>query len=73
MLFVAPLQISDDRVQEWELPRSYQVGYRTIHPEYIPRHALPSQPSQTCYLPNTSTEWHRETTQRPQKQTKSNF
>ncbi|GIY28768.1 FERM domain-containing protein 8 [Caerostris darwini] len=65
-----PLQISDDRVPEWELPRSYPVGYRTVHPEYIPRHLIPTQPSQACYLPNASTEWRRETNPRVQKQVK---
>ncbi|XP_054721237.1 FERM domain-containing protein 8-like [Uloborus diversus] len=65
-----PLQINDDRVPEWELPRAYPVGYRTIHPEYIPRHPLPSQPTQTCYLPNTPTEWRRESNPRPQKSIK---
>ncbi|KAG8179001.1 hypothetical protein JTE90_014004 [Oedothorax gibbosus] len=54
-----PLQINDDRgIPEWELPRSYPVGYRTVHPEYIPRHPIPSQ---TCYLPNTTpNEWQRD-------------
>ncbi|GFV88281.1 FERM domain-containing protein 8 [Trichonephila clavipes] len=67
-----PLQINDDRgVPEWELPRSYPVGYRTVHPEYIPRHLIPSQPSQACYLTsNTSSEWHRENNPRVQKPVK---
>lgn len=57
-----PLQINDDRISEWELPRSYPVGYRTVHPEYIPRHPLPSQPpTQACYLQSTPTEWRRDT------------
>lgn len=72
IIFAGPLQINDDRIPEWELPRSYPVGYRSVHPEYIPRHPLPSQPSQTCYLPNTPNDWNRDTSaQRSQKLVKS--
>ncbi|KFM62647.1 FERM domain-containing protein 8, partial [Stegodyphus mimosarum] len=65
-----PLQINEDHVSEWELPRSYPVGFRAVHPEYIPRPPIPSQPSQTCYLPNSPAEWHRDVNQRAQKHVK---
>ncbi|XP_035208895.1 FERM domain-containing protein 8-like isoform X4 [Stegodyphus dumicola] len=65
-----PLQINEDHVSEWELPRSYPVGFRAVHPEYIPRHPIPSQPSQACYLPNSPAQWHRDVNQRAQKHVK---
>lgn len=66
----APLQINDERIPQWELPRSYPLGLRSIHPEYIPHRQQPSQSPQPYNVASTTEEWRRDTPQRPQSQVK---